>query len=80
MTIRYAMSLNSYQKYIPTTVATNVSEETIVAVMENSDVLSGVSIFEDTMRKYVDSVYFSNVVRHTDIFRHRTVFCPPDIP
>ncbi len=65
VTIRYAMSLNSYQKYIPTTVATNVSEETIVAVMENSDVLSGVSIFEDTMRKYVDSVYFSNVVGYT---------------
>ncbi|MCM1103520.1 MAG: penicillin-binding transpeptidase domain-containing protein [Clostridium sp.] len=65
VTIRYAMSLNSYQKYIPTTVATNVSEETIVAVMENSDVLDGVSIFEDTVRKYVDAVYFSNLVGYT---------------
>lgn len=62
VTIRYAMSLNSYQKYIPTTVATDVSEETIVAVMENSDVLAGVSISEGTVRKYVDSVYFSNIV------------------
>lgn len=62
VTIRYAMSLNSYQKYIPTTVATNVSEETIVAVMENSDVLAGVSIFEGTVRKYVDAIYFSNVI------------------
>lgn len=65
VTIRYAMSLNSYQKYIPTTVAMNVSEETIVAVMENSDVLAGVSIWEDTVRRYVDAVYFSNVVGYT---------------
>lgn len=65
ITIRYAMSLNSYQKYIPTTVATEVSDETIAAVMENSDVLGGVSIAEDTVRKYVDAVYFSNIVGYT---------------
>lgn len=65
VTIRYAMSLNSYQKYIPTTVATDVSQETIVTVMENSDLLAGVSIFEDTIRKYVNAVYFSNIVGYT---------------
>ena len=65
ITIRYAMSLNSYQKYIPTTVATEVSDETIAAVMENSDVLGGVSIAEDTVRKYVDAVYFSNIIGYT---------------
>ena len=62
VTIRYVMSLNSYRKYIPTTVATNVSERTIVAVKENSDVLLGVSVREGTVRKYVNAVYFSNVV------------------
>lgn len=65
ITIRYAMNLNSYQKYIPTTVATEVSDETIVAVMENSDSLDGVSIAEDTVRKYVDAVYFSNIIGYT---------------
>ncbi len=65
ITIRYAMSLNSYQKYIPTTIATEVSDETIAAVMENSDILAGVSIAEDTVRKYVDAVYFSNIIGYT---------------
>lgn len=65
VTIRYAMSLNSYQKYIPTVVATDVSDETIAAVMENSDILAGVSIEETTVRKYVDAVYFSNIVGYT---------------
>ena len=27
--IRYAISLNSFQKYIPTTIASNVSDETV---------------------------------------------------
>lgn len=65
ITIRYAMSLNSYQKYIPTTVATEVSDETIAAVMENSDILGGVSIAETTVRKYVDAIYFSNIIGYT---------------
>lgn len=63
--IRYAISLNSYQKYIATTVAVDVSTETIATVMENSDILDGVSIAEDTVRKYNDAVYFSNIIGYT---------------
>lgn len=63
--IRYAMSANSYQKYIATTVASDVNEKTVAVVMENSDVLDGVSIAEDTVRKYVDSVYFSHILGYT---------------
>lgn len=62
VTIRYAMSLNGYQKYIATTVAKDVSEETVAMVMENSELLDGVSVTEDTVRKYVDSVYFSHLI------------------
>ena len=58
VTIRYAMNLNSYQKYIATTVAKDVSDETVAMIMENADVLDGVSVTEDTIRKYVDSVLF----------------------
>lgn len=65
ITIRYAMSANSYQKYIATTVASDVNEKTVAVVMENSDVLEGVSIAEDTVRKYVDSVYFSHILGYT---------------
>lgn len=65
VTIRYAMSANSYQKYIATTVANNVSEKTVAVVMENADVLDGVSISEGTIRKYNDSIYFSQIIGYT---------------
>lgn len=65
LTIRYDMNNNSFQKYIATTVATDVSEETVAVVMENSLELEGVSIVEDTIRKYVDSVYFSHILGYT---------------
>ncbi len=65
ITIRYEMSLKSFQKYIPTVVATDVSDETVAVVMENAASLDGVSIAEDTIRKYVDSVYFSHIIGYT---------------
>lgn len=65
LTIRYAMSANGYQKYIATTVATDVSEKTVAVIMENSDILEGVSIAEDTIRKYVDSEYFCHIIGYT---------------
>ena len=65
ITVRYAMSANSFQKYIATTVANNVSEKTVAVVMENADTLDGVSIAEGTIRKYNDSVYFSQIIGYT---------------
>lgn len=63
--IRYNMSLTSFRKYLGTTVATNVSQETVAALMENSSELPGVTIEEDTVRRYVDSVYFAHVLGYT---------------
>lgn len=65
LTIRYDMNNNSFQKFIPTTVATDVSEETVAVVMENNVELEGVSIVEDTIRKYVDSIYFAHILGYT---------------
>ena len=65
LNIRYNMNSNSYQKYIDTTVASDVSEQTVADVMENADTLDGVSIEESTARKYVDSVYFSQILGYT---------------
>lgn len=65
VTVRYAMNLTSYRKYIGTTVATDVSEKTVAVIMENSEELPGVSIVEDTVRKYVDSKYFAHVLGYT---------------
>lgn len=63
--IRYAMSLNSYRKYISTTVAENVSDKTVAAIMENSTILQGVTIEEDSLRRYVDSMYFAPILGYT---------------
>lgn len=65
VTLRYAMNLTSFRKYIGTTVATNVSEKTVAVIMENSTDLPGVSIVEDTIRRYVDSKYFAHVLGYT---------------
>lgn len=65
VTIRYAMALTSFRKYIGTIVATNVSKETVAVIMENAADLPGVTIEEDTVRRYVDSVYFAHVLGYT---------------
>ncbi len=63
--IRYAMSLNSYQKYIPTVIATDVGQQTVATIMENSADLMGVAIEENNIRKYNDSMYFSQIIGYT---------------
>ena len=65
VTIRYAMSANSYQKFIPTNVATDVNEQTVANILENIGDLPGAAIQEDTIRVYEDSVYFSHILGYT---------------
>lgn len=65
VTIRYALTLNGYQKYIETIVSTDVSEKTLAMVVEHSDELPGVSVSQDTVRRYNDSVYFSQIIGYT---------------
>ena len=65
ITVRDAMSANSYQKYIPTTIATDVSDETVAVIMENLDGLDGITIAEDTVRRYVEGKYFSQIIGYT---------------
>ncbi len=63
--IRYILSTNSFQKYIPVTIATNVSEETVAEVTERKDKLQGVDIAEDSIRVYDDAEYFANLIGYT---------------
>lgn len=65
VTIRYSMFLTSFRKYMGTTVATDISENTVAVIKEHSDELSGVSIEEDTVRRYVDSEYFAHILGYT---------------
>ena len=65
VTIRYGMHLNSYQKYIPTTIASDVSDETVAVIMENMYDLQGISIGEESLRVYPDSKYFASIIGYT---------------
>ncbi len=65
VTIRYAMKLVAYQVYLGATVAKDISPATVAVIMENIDELQGVSIQEDTVRRYVDSTYFSQILGYT---------------
>ncbi len=65
MVIRYGLSLNSYQKYISTDVARNVSDETVAKVEEHLFELQGVGVSESTKRVYNYPEYFSHIIGYT---------------
>ena len=64
-TVRYAMSLNSYQKYIATEIASNISNETQAAILENSSSLTGVDIKETYKRVYDQGEYLGSILGYT---------------
>lgn len=63
--VRFAMAQNAYQKYIATTIATNVSEASVAYISEHSQELQGVEILNDTIRKYHNSEYFASILGYT---------------
>ncbi len=65
ITVRYAISTNSYQKYLYTTIAKDVNERTVAAILENQDTLQGVDISNDTLRRYNDPKFFSHILGYT---------------
>ena len=62
VTVRSGLTLNNYQKYITTTIAENISENTRVSILENIEKYEGVSIKESTIRKYNCSPYMSHII------------------
>lgn len=65
VTVRYGMHLNSFQKYITTTIASDVSLETVAVIKENMYELQGISIGEVALREYPDSEYFAAILGYT---------------
>ncbi len=65
VTVRYGMHLNSFQKYIPTTIASDISDESVAMIMENLSSLQGISIGEEALRVYPDSKYFASIIGYT---------------
>lgn len=67
MTVRYALMMNTYQKYEPVKISSDVSPETVAAIKENSAKLVGIEVSEDTKRVYYDSEYFSHIIGYTGL-------------
>lgn len=67
MSIRYALMMNTYQKYEPVTISSDVSAETVAAIKENAASLTGVEVSEDAKRVYYDSEYFSHIIGYTGL-------------
>ena len=65
--IRYALFTTSYQKYIPVTIASDISVESMTELLENKDILTGIEIVENTKRVYEDPVYFASLIGYTGI-------------
>lgn len=63
--VRYQLRLTSFMKYMPVTVATDVSDETVAAIKENQSSLQGVDIQEDSVRVYTDAEYFASILGYT---------------
>ena len=65
VTIRYNLSTNSFKKYMPVTVATNVSEKSVAAIMERKSEFQGIEIVEDSVRKYIDDESVAPILGYT---------------
>ena len=62
VTIRYAISSNSFKRYVTTTVASDVSDATVAEILENQSNLQGVDIEQSSLRTYANSKYFANII------------------
>ena len=63
--MRYQLNTNSFKKYMPVTIATNVSEKSVAAIKENQAALQGIDIVEDSTRKYVDDESMAPILGYT---------------
>ena len=65
MSIRYTLFMNRYRSYTQAKIATDVSDETVAAIKENSADLPGVEILTETHRVYKNSKYFAHILGYT---------------
>lgn len=63
--LRRYMSANSYNRYMSFTIANEVSDATMAAIMENSDELVGIQVEEKYIRRYTYGKYVSQILGYT---------------
>ncbi len=60
--VRYEIKNNSFMKYMPISVATDVSDKTVVYIEEYSKKLKGVKVFSETKRYYPNRNLASHIL------------------
>ncbi|MBP3877802.1 MAG: peptidase [Lachnospiraceae bacterium] len=63
--VRYQLFTTQYRKYMPVTIARDISDESVAALNEEKDSLIGIEIVEDTTRVYSNSVPFASLIGYT---------------
>ena len=63
--VRYELNTNSFKKYMQVTIATNVSEKSVAAIMENKTGLQGIDVVEDSIRQYIDDESMAPILGYT---------------
>jgi len=63
--IRYELFTTSYQKYVPITIATEISDASVAELQEKKDELTGIDVVEDSNRVYTDPEAFASIIGYT---------------
>lgn len=63
--IRYQLSLNAYQKYVPVVLARDISQETAAYIMEDQKSLMGIAVGKEWKRVYNGGEAFSHILGYT---------------
>lgn len=63
--MRRYMAANSYNRYMTFTITNEASDEAVAAILENADELVGITVEEQYIRKYVNSIYCSQILGYT---------------
>ena len=67
MAVRYNVYLSRFSQYMKVTIANEVSEDSIAAIEEASDELTGIDITENTMRVYNNSESIAHIIGYTGL-------------
>lgn len=65
--LRVNMTANSYTRYRSFTIANEVSEKTMSAILESSGDLTGVTVDQKNVRRYNDTKYYSGIIGYTGV-------------
>ena len=63
--VRYQLFTTQYRKYMPVTIARNISDESVAALSEEKDSLTGIEIVEDSSRIYNYPIAFASLIGYT---------------